>query len=154
MKFLGAVNHRPQLFMQISRQISHKFPRPEKRFLRTIRARFRALLARSAPLKPQEAGDLWGSQNTPSSCLIARNHLEATHDHKCDQVENRGRELKFPGQYLFHYKISRMPFCRECGTSERFLRWCRRGVGAKFPFFAVFCSFPSGQNMRYNQQQL
>ena len=37
------------------------------------------------------------SRNTPSSSLIARHHLEATHDHTCDQDENRGSLLdKWP----------------------------------------------------------
>ena len=86
-KFLGAVNHRPKL----SRQISGKIPRPEKKFFaHNLVPDFAPVLAQPAgfPLRslsafetPRIRSSLEArtSRNTPSSSLIACHHLEASH---------------------------------------------------------------------------
>ena len=101
-EFLGIVNHRPKLFVQISRQISGKIPRPKNKFFAlNFASDFAPVLAQPAgfPLRwlsafetPQKTGAplrlrLLGKPLPPLSWCAITWRLATSH--MCDQDERQ-----------------------------------------------------------------
>ena len=132
MKLLGAVNHRPTFFAQISHQISRKIPRPEKTvFAHNFGPDFEPVLAQpagfplhlfAAPLKPQGTGAPLGVRllGTPlPTSLIACTITWRLATITCViKMKDKGREKCSQNRTFFRYKTSRMRICSGCGTKK------------------------------------